>query len=48
MKEFEDSFKNVYGSIPVDAEKVGTAIGEVNTQLDLTGKAFRRCYCASH
>ncbi len=34
------SFKNVYGTLPVDAQKAGDAIGEVNTQFGLTGAAL--------
>lgn len=37
---FEDAFRSVYGSIPSDAATVGTAIGEVNTQLGLHGKGL--------
>jgi len=42
MEGFEASFKKVYGSLPVDAQKVGDAIGEINTQFGLTGEALEQ------
>lgn len=42
MKGFEDSFKNVYSSIPAEAQQVGDAIGELNTQFGLTGEALEQ------
>lgn len=40
MKGFEKNFRNVASNMPVDMQKVGDAIGEVNTQFGLTGKAL--------
>lgn len=40
MEGLEQSFKNIYKSIPTDAQAAGDAIGEVNTQFGLTGKAL--------
>lgn len=34
------SSKNVFSSLPVDAEEAGEAIGEVNTRFGLTGEAL--------
>lgn len=42
MKGFEDNFKNVFTSIPADAQQVGDAIGELNTQFGLTGEALEQ------
>lgn len=42
MKEFEGNFKNVFTSMPVDAQQVGDAIGELNTQFGLTGQALEQ------
>lgn len=42
MEGFEASFKKVYGSLPVDAQKVGDAIGEINTQFGLTDEALEQ------
>ena len=42
MKEFEGNFKNVFTSIPVEAQQVGDAIGELNTQFGLTGEALEQ------
>lgn len=42
MKEFEGNFKNVFTSIPADAQQVGDAIGELNTQFGLTGEALEQ------
>lgn len=42
MKEFESNFKNVFTSIPADAQQVGDAIGELNTQFGLTGEALEQ------
>lgn len=35
LDRLQDSFKNVYGSLPIEAEKASAAIGEVNTQFGL-------------
>lgn len=37
MAGFEDIYKNIGSSMPVELAKVGEAIGEVNTQLGLQG-----------
>lgn len=42
MKGFEENFRNVFTSIPVDAQQVGDAIGELNTQFGLTGEALEQ------
>lgn len=42
MKEFESNFKNVFTSIPAEAQQVGDAIGELNTQFGLTGEALEQ------
>lgn len=42
MKEFEGNFKDVFTSIPADAQQVGDAIGELNTQFGLTGEALEQ------
>lgn len=42
MKEFEGNFKNVFTSIPAEAQQVGDAIGELNTQFGLTGEALEQ------
>lgn len=42
MKEFEGNFRNVFTSMPVDAQQVGDAIGELNTQFGLTGEALEQ------
>ena len=36
----EQSFRNVYGSMPVSAEEAGNAIGEVATRMKLSGAAL--------
>ena len=38
MLALKDSFDAVFGSLPVDAQVVGDAIGEVNTQFGLMGE----------
>ena len=38
MNGLEQSFKNVFGSIPTTADKAGIAIGEVNTKFGATGE----------
>jgi TP901 family phage tail tape measure protein len=38
MEGLQESFNNVYSSIPADAQTVGDAIGEVNTQFGLMGE----------
>ena len=42
MKGFEENFRNVFTSMPVDAQQVGDAIGELNTQFGLTGEALEQ------
>ncbi len=42
LNGLQDSFKAVYGSLPVDAQVAGDAIGEVNTQFLLTGEALEK------
>lgn len=42
VKEFEGNFKNVFTSIPAEAQQVGDAIGELNTQFGLTGEALEQ------
>ena len=37
-----DVFKDVYGDMPVDAQAVGDAIGELNTQFAFTGDALKK------
>lgn len=34
----QESMRNLYGSLPIDAETAGIAIGEVNTRFGKTGK----------
>ncbi|HAR7082734.1 TPA: phage tail tape measure protein [Staphylococcus aureus] len=38
LKKLQNSFKDVYGNFPADAETVGGVLGEVNTRLGFTGK----------
>lgn len=38
LKKLQNSFKDVYGNFPEDAETVGGVLGEVNTRLGFTGK----------
>ena len=38
LDDMNESFKEIYGSIPTDAQTVGDAIGEVNTQFALMGE----------
>lgn len=40
MDGLEQSFKNVFGSIPTTADKAGIAIGEVNTKFGATGETL--------
>ena len=42
MKGFEENFRNVFTSMPVEAQQVGDAIGELNTQFGLTGEALEQ------
>lgn len=42
LNGLEDSFKEVYRSLPVDAQVAGDAVGEVNTQFALTGDALEK------
>ncbi|HBC8077914.1 TPA: phage tail tape measure protein [Staphylococcus aureus] len=38
LKKLQNSFKDVYGNFPADAETVGGVLGEVNTRLGFTDK----------
>ncbi|UVJ09040.1 phage tail tape measure protein [Staphylococcus aureus] len=38
LKKLQNSFKDVYGNFPADAETVGGVLGEVNTRLGFTGE----------
>ncbi len=38
LKKLQNSFKDVYGNFPADAETVGGVFREVNTRLGFTGK----------
>ncbi|EOB7927808.1 phage tail tape measure protein [Staphylococcus aureus] len=38
LKKLQNSFKDVYGNFPADAETVGGVLGGVNTRLGFTGK----------
>ncbi|HEA6509557.1 TPA: phage tail tape measure protein [Staphylococcus aureus] len=38
LKKLQNSFKDVYGNFPEDAETVGGVLGEINTRLGFTGK----------
>ncbi|HHE1392255.1 TPA: phage tail tape measure protein [Staphylococcus aureus] len=38
LKKLQNSFKDVYGNFPEDAETVGGVLGEVNTRLGFTDK----------
>ena len=40
MKAFEGTFKNLANKVPADLQEIGDAVGEVNTQFGLTGKAL--------
>lgn len=40
LNGLQESFKNVYGSMPVTAEAAGEAIGEVSTRFKLTGQSL--------
>lgn len=40
MEAFKGTFKNVVKAVPADLQEIGDAIGEVNTQFGLTGKAL--------
>lgn len=43
MKEFEENLDNVFASMPVDSvQQVGDAIGELNTQFELTGETLEQ------
>lgn len=42
MKGFEENFRNVFTSMPVEAQQVGDAIGELNTQFGLTGETLEQ------
>ena len=40
LDELEDVYENVFGSMPVSADQAGSAIGELNTRMGLTGQAL--------
>lgn len=40
LEDLHAVFKDVYGSMPVEADKVSAAVGELNTQFGLTGKSL--------
>lgn len=42
MEEFEQSFRNIAKTMPVDLQAVGDAIGEVNTQFGFTGEVLEK------
>lgn len=38
LDSLQESMRNLFGSLPIDAETAGVAIGEVNTRFGATGK----------
>ena len=42
LESMQDSMKNVFGSLAVDADEAGTAIGEVNTRFGLMGETLEQ------
>lgn len=42
LEEFEQIFKNIATTVPVDMEKVGAAVGEVNTRFGVTGDELEK------
>lgn len=40
LRGLEETAKNVFGSMPVEMDDVGSAIGEINTRFGLTGAAL--------
>jgi TP901 family phage tail tape measure protein len=40
LSSLEETAKNVFGSMPVDIDDVGVAVGEINTRFGLTGQAL--------
>ncbi|WP_455256651.1 phage tail tape measure protein [Peptoniphilus asaccharolyticus] len=42
VQEFEKVFRNIGGDLPVDLQKVGDAVGEVNTQFGLVGNELEK------
>lgn len=42
MDGFEENFRNIAKSMPVDLQSVGDAIGEVNTQFGFTGETLEK------
>lgn len=42
LEEFEQIFKNIATTVPVDMDKVGSAIGEVNTRFGVTGDELEK------
>lgn len=39
-EEMEESFRAAFGALPAESQMVGAAVGELNTQFDLTGEAL--------
>lgn len=42
VKEFEKVFRNIGSDLPVELQKVGDAVGEVNTQFGLVGNELEK------
>lgn len=42
MVDLEQSFRDVYSTLPATADEVGNAIGEINTQFGLTGEELSK------
>lgn len=42
LESMQESMKNVFGSLAVDADEAGTAIGEVNTRFGLMGETLEQ------
>lgn len=42
LEEFEQIFKNIATTVPVDMDKVGAAVGEVNTRFGVTGDELEK------
>lgn len=43
LKDLQESFDNVYSSIPTDAGASATAIADINTRLGFTGETLEDC-----
>lgn len=41
LEKYKDVFKDIFGSVPTDAETAGNAIGEVATRLHLSGEELK-------